>query len=115
MATVVALQEWLNMDHEERIAGQERRGQIISQATGGIAHVAVEWVTEERAISNSVNLTIDEAALGKTAAQISQALQEGTTSIWVGRKDNTLHVTVSELTEEEAKIVAERLRAVLLN
>jgi L-seryl-tRNA(Ser) seleniumtransferase len=115
VATVVALQEWLNMDHEERIAGQERRGQIISQAAGGIAHVAVEWVPEERAISNSVYLTIDETALGKTAGQISQALQEGTPSIWVGRRDNTLHVTVSELTEEEARLVAERLRAILLS
>jgi L-seryl-tRNA(Ser) seleniumtransferase len=115
IATVVALREWLAMDHEERIAELEHKGQLIRQAVAGAAHVATDWLMDERAISSSVCLTLDEQALGKTAAQVSQALRAGDPSIWVANRDNRIYITVKELTEAEAQIVAERLRAILLN
>ena len=114
VAVVVALREWFNMDHEERITEHERRGQIIQQAVAGLPHVTASWNFDERTLSSGVNLTLDEAALGQTAAQVCQALRDGNPSIWAASRNNTLYLTVTEFFEGEAEIVAERLRAVLL-
>jgi seryl-tRNA(Sec) selenium transferase len=114
VAVVAALREWFNLDHEERIAEHERRGQIIQQAVTDLPHVTANWVFDERTLSSGVNLTFDEAALGQTAAQVSQALRDGNPSIWAASRDNSLYLTVTEFFEGEAEMVAERLRAVLL-
>ncbi len=114
IAVVMALREWLSMDHEERIADHERKGQAIQQALTGLPHVAAEWVPDQRALSSGVRLTLDEGALGKTAAQVSQTLREGNPSIWVNTRDNVLHISVPQLMAGEDRIVAERLREALL-
>lgn len=115
VGTVVALREWLAMDHEERLADHESRGQIIQKALAGISQVKAKWTPDERSLSSGVHLTLDEETLGQTAAQVSQSLREGNPSIWVGSRDNTLYVTVTQLDEDESYLVAERLRAALLN
>jgi seryl-tRNA(Sec) selenium transferase len=115
VAVTVALREWLTMDHEERIAEDERKGQVIRQAVTGLPHVKAEWAPDPRTIGSNVNVTLDEAALGKTAAQVSQVLRDGTPSIWVGYQGNSLLVNVPQLIEGEENIVADRLRAALQN
>ena len=115
IAVVVALREWLSLDHEDRLAEHERKGQVISQALAGLPHLTAAWAPDPRSLSSGVRLTLDEAELGKTAAQVSQALREGTPSIWVDYRGNVLHVSVPQLAEGEEQIVAERLRAALLN
>jgi hypothetical protein len=95
------------------MAEHERRGQVIQQGVAGLAHVATEWLPDERTLSSSVRLTLDEAALGKTADQVSQALRDGSPSIWAGSRDNTLYLCVTEFFEGDEYVVAERLREVL--
>lgn len=114
IAVVMALREWLSMDHEERIADYERKGQVIRQALTGMPHLAAEWVPDQRTLSSGVRLTLDEGALGKTAGQVSQTLREGNPSIWVNTRDNVLHVSVTQLMEGEDQIIAGRLREALL-
>jgi L-seryl-tRNA(Ser) seleniumtransferase len=114
IGVVAALREWLSMDHEERIAEHERKGQVIRQAVAGIPRVSAEWRPDPRTLSSSVRVTIDESRPGQTAAQVSQALREGNPSIWVTQQNNELYVSVPQLVEGEEQIVAERLRAVLL-
>lgn len=113
IAVVVALQEWLNMDHTARLAEHERKAQVIRQAIDGIPHVTAEWAPDARSLSSGVRITLDENALGKTAAQIIQALRDGTPSIWVRGGGNSFHVAVPLLTEEDVPVVAARLREVL--
>lgn len=114
VGVVTALREWLNLDHEERIAEHERKGQIIRQAVANIPSVRAEWAPDPRTLSSSVQVTLDEGRLGQTAAQVSQALREGNPSIWVAQQNNELYVQVPQLVEGEEQIVADRLRAVLL-
>jgi len=113
IAVVVALREWLNADHAARVAEHERKAQMIRQAIDGIPHVTVTWAPDPRSLSSGLRLTLDESALGKTAAQVIQALREGTPSIWVRGSGNSFHVAVPLLTDEDVPVVAERLREVL--
>ncbi len=66
-----------------------------------------------RTLASAVQITLDEGALGKTAAQVSEALKAGDPSIWVLQANNTLLVSVSQLMDGEEEIVAERLKAEL--
>ncbi|MCS6862198.1 MAG: aminotransferase class V-fold PLP-dependent enzyme, partial [Abditibacteriales bacterium] len=113
VAVVVALQEWLNMDHTARLAEHERKAQVIRQAIEGIPHVTVEWAPDARSLSSGLRITLDENASGKTAAQVIEALREGAPSIWVRGSGNAFHVAVPLLTEEDVSVVAARLREVL--
>jgi L-seryl-tRNA(Ser) seleniumtransferase len=113
VAVVAALREWIETDHEERLDTHEKRGAIISQAVQGLDYVNTEWVPDERSLGSAVQVTIDEAALGKSAAQVQQALQAGTPSIMALSHDNVLRLTVPTLYDGEAEIVAERLRTIL--
>jgi L-seryl-tRNA(Ser) seleniumtransferase len=115
VGTVAALREWLALDHEERLEEHERLGRVIRQTLADVPHVKTEWRPDERSLSSSVHLALDETALGQTAAQVSQALRDGNPSIWVSTRDSALDVTVTQLDEAEARYVAEQLRAALLH
>jgi hypothetical protein len=55
-------------------------------------------------------LTLDEAALGQTAADIIAALKEGDPSIWTRGQRNLIRIAVAHLIEDEIDIVIGRLR-----
>lgn len=103
------------MNHEERFAVQERRIQTITQALEGIPHVKAESVWERRGPWIRLWVTLDEEALGKTAASVVQALRDGEPSIRVrrGGEPNQIGMSVHPLREGEDKIIAERLREIL--
>jgi L-seryl-tRNA(Ser) seleniumtransferase len=115
IAVVVALREWLNMDHAARLAEHKRKAQAIRQRLEGVPHLTVEWAPDERGLSSGLRLTLDENALGKTAAHIIQALRDGNPSVYVrGSSTNSFHVAVPLLTDGDEQVVAERLRELLV-
>ena len=113
VAVVAALREWIELDHEDRLAEHERKGQVIREAVTGIEQVSASWHQDERGIGSGVEVRVDEAALGKTAAGVVQTLKEGTPSIWAMSHDNVIRINVPQLFDGEAEIVADRLRAAL--
>ncbi len=114
VATVVALREWFTMDHEARFAENRRRSEVILKALEGIPSVSAEPVKETRGLGDGVRLTLDEAALGKTASQVREALLEGRPKVWLRETNgNTLHVVVHNLRDTYVDVVAERLREAL--
>lgn len=113
VATVVALREWLTMNHEERFMVQERRIQTIVEGLAGVPHVETERRWERQGPWIRLRITFDEAALGKTAASVEQALRDGDPSIRVRVDGSQLHLAVHNLREGEDSIIAERLREVL--
>ena len=113
IAVVAALREWLDTDHEARVAEHRRRARVIQLALEGIPHVTVKPVSDERTLGNGVRVTLDEGALGKTAEQVKAALLEGSPGIWVRGSGNAFNVNVPHLIEGEEQIVADRLREVL--
>ena len=53
---------------------------------------------------------LDEAALGRSTAQVDQALRDGDPSIWLWDEGDALKLGVDMLTEGEEHVLARRLR-----
>ncbi len=110
VAVVVALREWFEMDHEARFAEHERKTRVVQEALEGIPHITVTPVSEARGLNNGVRVALDEAALGKTADQVLEALRQGDPGIWMWGGGNGLSVAVPNLTDEDVQVVVQRLR-----
>ncbi len=114
VGVVTALREWFALDHEERLAELEARGQVIRQAVSGLPHVKTSWQdVAGNSILNTVMLELDETALGRTAAEVSQALLDGDPHISTIALGNELRLIMNTLYEGEVEIVGQRLREVL--
>lgn len=112
-ATVVALREWFALDHGERFAAQERRLETVAGALNGLAHIQTGSPWERQGPWLRLRIAVDEASMGKKAAEIGQELRNGTPSIRVRVEGSELVVAVHTLNDGEDRIVAERLRKAL--
>ncbi len=110
VGTVVALREWLAMDHAARLADQERRIQDIAAALAGVPQVKAERMRYRAWLVLRVTF---EKGSGKTAAEAEKALREGNPSIRVRLEGDEFWVSVHTLKEGEDAIVAQRLRQVI--
>ena len=113
IATVTALREWMEMDHEARFVEADRRTGLIREGLTQIPHIEVIPVKEERGLGNGLSIRVDEEGLGKTIAEIVEELHQGDPDIWVWYGKANLSVAVHSLTDEDAAIVRDRLREVL--
>jgi L-seryl-tRNA(Ser) seleniumtransferase len=131
VATLVTLQEWFVMDHRERFRIQEQRIKVLTEGLSGLQNVRMTVSktqpqlavvprvtpqaqnTPEPAPWIRLQVTLDETALGKTAAEVAQALQAGDPSILAVQEDNSLVFSVHTLREGEDQLVADRLRSAL--
>lgn len=113
IGTVVALKEWLTMDHEERLQQQSERINTIQSAIAGLPSVTskVEW-DPQRDPWMRLTLQLNEGA-GITPADLIRQLKEGDPSIWMRMDQGKLNLVVHTLQEGEAEIVGRRLREVL--
>ena len=113
IATVTALREWMEMDHEARFAEADRRTGLIREGLTQIPHIEVIPVKEARGLGNGLSIRVDEEGLGKTIAEIVEELHQGDPDIWVWYGKTNLSVAVRSLTDEDAAIVRDRLSEVL--
>jgi D-glucosaminate-6-phosphate ammonia-lyase len=113
---VVALREWLTMNHEERwLEYGERADRILAELKGvpGIeAYRISERETPHPVVREGIRVVLDRGA-GKSAQQAAAELQQGSPSIWVGASDDALNVSIAFFNDGEEAIVARRLREVL--
>ncbi|MEM7128843.1 MAG: hypothetical protein AAF702_21090 [Chloroflexota bacterium] len=115
IATTVALQEWFDMDHEERLQGEAQKIETIASFLKDVEHVSAKnaW-EEEKEPWMRLHLALDTDALGKSSNDIVEELRAGTPSIWtrpVG--DSDIFMTVHTLKDGEAEVVGEALRKAL--
>ena len=113
VAVMVGLKEWFALDHNARIAEHWVKADKIADALRSIPHIKTRRHIEDNSLSNGVMLTLDEHALGKTAAAIIDALKEGDPSIWTRGQQNRIRIAVAHLVEDEMDIVIMRLRELL--
>lgn len=115
IGVTVALREWLEMDHEERIQEQADRIATIRTALADLPHVQTEeaW-NPEREAWIQLRLTVAGADDAKLDA-ICRELREGEPSIWLRPtfEGGQIAVMVNTLQEGETEIVAQRLHEVL--
>lgn len=111
---VTALTQWFAMDHEERLADLERKGQILLHALRGAASIQAEWAPSANTINHAVRIRLDAEALGRSARAVEAELMAGEPAIAsVVAADDELILIVNQLYEGEAEIVGQRLRAIL--
>lgn len=118
VGVVTALQEWLAMDHNERFAGYSRRVAIIAgqlEDAPGINCIPMHLTMQETLRPGPVNcLRIDfgpYAALG--AAEVEAALAAGDPAIALHLREGELIVDVECVSDDDARVIASRLRDAL--
>ncbi|HXH20384.1 MAG TPA: aminotransferase class V-fold PLP-dependent enzyme [Dehalococcoidia bacterium] len=113
---VVALREWLSMDHEDRLMKYGERCEAIMRAIAGIPNIEARRLSEVEqpmpVFRDGLRIWFREGA-PKTAAQVERELREGTPSIWTRAHDGALNISVAFFEDGEDEVVAQRLRAVL--
>ncbi len=118
IAVVVALQEWLAMDHQARWDGYAKKVQIMISRLPRIPGVTVDaryFTMDERLLKEPVNcLSISfEDSAGKTAEQIAATLATECPSIAAVVLDRKLVVAVDTLVDGQELVVIERLKRAL--
>lgn len=113
VALVVVLREWFALDHQERNRVQEQRFQVIAEVLGDLPNVRVEQGWHDRLPWMVLKVILDQAALGKTAAQVADKLRESDPSVWLRVEGDTIPLAVNTLAEGEDRLVARMLREAL--
>jgi D-glucosaminate-6-phosphate ammonia-lyase len=118
VATVLALEEWLAMDHGERWAAYGRMVANLRRRLAAVRGIRLEeryFTMDERLVPEPVNSLVVEVdpSSGTNAAAVAARLAEETPSILVNVEADRLIVCVDALREGEETIIADRLRDAL--
>jgi L-seryl-tRNA(Ser) seleniumtransferase len=110
VAVAAALQEWLALDHEERLQVQASRiGQVV-QALSSLPHVQTKNLfDEEGGPWMRLQVAFDPAVAGKSATDVVKSLRSGNPSIWVRPDPNGFVVEVHTLRAGETELLAAAL------
>jgi D-glucosaminate-6-phosphate ammonia-lyase len=114
VAVTVALNEWLTMDHEERLQRDAERIEVVSQALAGLPHVTtrVQW-DDQREPWMRLLIGFDPNELGKSMETMIAEMRSGDPPIWVRNDGDDLAIMVNMLQDDEVGVLAERLQQVL--
>jgi L-seryl-tRNA(Ser) seleniumtransferase len=111
---VAALENWLTMDHSQRLRETDRKRQVIADAVSNLPHVTPKPVDVKRngvLQSMWLEIEIDPQALGKTAYQVFDELNAGDPRVLIGASGHdVLRVVQQMLLDGEEYIAAEKLR-----
>jgi L-seryl-tRNA(Ser) seleniumtransferase len=114
-AVVVALREWLSMDHEERWLGYAERCDLLLRSLAGSPGVREAYRISERevpvpVVRDGVRLVLESEA---AAQRVFERMRDGEPSIWVKAEDDHVNVSVAFCNDAEFEVVARRLREAL--
>ncbi|TEU15528.1 MAG: aminotransferase class V-fold PLP-dependent enzyme, partial [Anaerolineales bacterium] len=110
IAVVVALREWLTMDHQARFLTYERRVANLQRELEGVPGIQV--VPEGSPVTGLL-VRVDEKAFGRTIADIAEALREGDPSIWVRSREDAITLSVKTIVDGDELVIADRLKSLL--
>jgi L-seryl-tRNA(Ser) seleniumtransferase len=110
VAVVVALREWMTMDHQARFEGYARRVQQLQDALDRVPHL--ELAPDGNPVTG-LRIVLDQSALEKTAAEIAAGLKAGNPSIWVRAHQDAIIVSVGTIIDGDERVIANRLRDIL--
>jgi D-glucosaminate-6-phosphate ammonia-lyase len=115
VATVVALEEWLTMDHAARWAGYRRIVATLHDGLADLRHAtltAMSFTMDERLIPEPVNCLVVTFApeSPRSAAQVAQALAAGNPSIRCIVEGDALVIVVETVREDEVPLIVEGVK-----
>ena len=115
VGAVVALREWLAMNHEERLLRYGERAEAILAELRSVPGIEAYRVSEREAprpvFRDGVRVVLN--GVGRSATSVSAALRAGDPSVAVAVQGEALNVSVAFFTDEDLAIVARRLREAL--
>ena len=113
---VVAVEDWLSTDHEERLVSYGSRFSVIERGLEGASGVReAKVVPVDNFVGLLLHVVLDTERLGKSAEDIAGELLDGTPRIRLGpvEGDDTLVINVHTLNEGEEQAIAERMKELL--
>jgi len=114
VAVVVALREWLAMDHEARYQAYAERIDLLLTALKAIPGVDAQRVSALEqptpVIREGIRIRLASPAAADSLAQL---LKDGEPSIWTRANGSALDVSVAHMSDTDVPIVATRLVAEL--
>ena len=115
LGLVAAIDDWLTMDHEERLVGYGARFTAIEDGLRGASNVkSTQTVSNSSFWGVSLHVSLDTGALGKTAHDVADELLNGSPRVRTDVvDDDTLRICVHNLNEGEEQIIAEQLSSLL--
>jgi len=118
IGVTVAVNEWVTMNHEERLAEAEQQSNVMLAPLQNIKGVKAEIINN--IIGNQpfgVRLEIDENIVGISAAKLVEKLQDLDTPIWTrngqNHEENMIKLVPWALSPGQDKIVGEAIAKVL--
>lgn len=108
VGTVLALEEWMAMDHDARWVSYRERGELLAAELGG--YVA-QFTLDERLIPERPNSVVVEVGAG--ANDFADELAAGNPSIVCVPMDGKLVFCLETVAEEDEPLLLERIRSVL--
>jgi D-glucosaminate-6-phosphate ammonia-lyase len=117
VGTVVALEEWLTMDHAARWAGYRRHVDALQAGLAGLPDATLMpmcFTMDERLILEPVNCLVVEFSpnASRSAEQVAAALAGGNPSIRCIVEGNALVIVVETVREGEVALIVERVMQV---
>jgi L-seryl-tRNA(Ser) seleniumtransferase len=114
VATVVALKEWLAMDHEARLIKYGERVDAILDALRGVPDIEAYRISERE---TPIPVIRDGARIillsPEAAVAAEERLRDGEPSIWVRTEGKVINLSVAFFDDADLEIVASRLRQAL--
>ena len=114
VAAVVALREWLGLNHEERLLKYGERAEVILAELKGVAAIDAFRISQRETpkpvLRDGVRLELKDA---KRAQALADALREGEPSVWVNVEDGAVNVSVAFCDDADVAAIARRLREAL--
>jgi L-seryl-tRNA(Ser) seleniumtransferase len=117
MGVVAAVQGWMTLNHEDRLASFEEKSQEILRPLQGIPGVTA-WLNPNIMGHQpyGVFVTLDYDIVGLSIDELIQKLKDGDPSVWTRRAldgADRLDIHVFGLVESEAELVGSAMAAVL--
>jgi len=115
VATVVALQRWMSMDHKARLQEQHRRIERLIAELNKIPGINAELSGERMGITTSAHVKLDQKVLGLTSQEVVDALKNCDPSVWVGLRGETILINADTLVEGDEEVIVESFKKVCLS
>jgi L-seryl-tRNA(Ser) seleniumtransferase len=112
IAVVVALREWMTMDHQIRFEGYARRVSTLQEKLKGIPNIEL---APHGSPVTGLRIALDEKALGKITIEIVHALRDGNPSIWVDARQGVITISAVTIVDGDELVIADRLERLLAN
>jgi seryl-tRNA(Sec) selenium transferase len=117
-AVVLALREWIEMDHDARFATYHRQVDRFMERMGtatGLQMTPMNFTMDERFIPEPVNCVRiqTEERSGHVAGSLAAELRAGSPSIRVIVEADALGIVMETVREGDEAVIADRLRAVM--